>query len=112
MIEGFEDDDFLDWNYDFFRVHRVIPRLSSREKRRQFKLKDLQVAELQNNPGFARSILATLLVRLYDSLWIVIDDPRDIIVSPGQRTMGSLASFCNQSARVKHPGTLAGDEEQ
>lgn len=110
MIDGFEEDDYLDWNYDFLRVHRVIPKLGTRDKRRVFKLKDLQVAELSNAPGFARSILATLLVRMYDSLWIVIDSPKDLLVNPGQKTMGSLAAFCHQTSELKHPGTLAGEE--
>jgi len=108
MIENFEEDDYLDWNYDFFRVHRVIPPLGTRDRRRAFKLKDLQIADLENNPGFAHSILASLLVRMYDSLWIVIGDPKDLIVNPGQKTMGTLAAFCNQSAELKHPGTLSG----
>ena len=48
MIDGFIEDDFLDWNYDFFRVHRVIPAIGSKARRQGFKLKDLQVASLQN----------------------------------------------------------------
>jgi hypothetical protein len=108
MIENFVEDDYLDWNYDFFRVHRVIPRITARDRRRDFKLKDLQVADLHNNPGFAHSILATLLVRMYDSLWVIVDSPQELIVSPGQKTMGSLAAFCHKTSRLKHPGTLSG----
>jgi hypothetical protein len=106
MIEGLDKDEYLAWNYDFFRVHRVIPKLTV-AKRKTFRLKDLQVAELQNNPAFGRSVLATLLQRLYDSLWIIIDSPQDILIHPGSKTMWDLAAHCHTSAKEKHPEGLA-----
>ena len=106
MIDGLEKGEYLTWNYDFMRVHRVIPPLGS-NRRAAFLLKDLRIADLQNNPGFARSILATLMVRLYDSLWIEIKSPKRLLVSPGQKTMDDLAEHCHQSAKEKHPAGLA-----
>jgi hypothetical protein len=105
MIDGLDEDDYLDWNYDFFRIHRVIPPLG-RQRRRVFKLSDLRVTSLQNNPAFGRSVLATLLTRMYDALWIEIDSPKDILVDPGQKTMTTLAAHCHSKARRKHPETL------
>ena len=107
MIDGMETDDFLDWNYDFFRIHRVIPALASRDRRRSYKLADLRVAALQNNPGFGRSVLATLIVRMYDSLWIEVPPPRALLTRPGQKTMGDLADFCHKKSKLKHPGGLS-----
>jgi hypothetical protein len=107
MIDGLEPGDYLDWNYDFFRIHRVIPALGSRSKREDYKLSDLRVAALQNNPEFGRSVLATLLVRMYDSLWIDIPSPKNMLTRPGEKTMKHLAGFCHEKARRKHPEGLA-----
>jgi hypothetical protein len=111
MIEGLDEVDYLAWNYDFFRIHRVIPPVGS-QKRADFKLKDLQVADLNNNPGFGRSILATLLVRMYDALWIEIGSPKSLLVNPGDKTMGDLAAHCNRTAKEKHPAGLGSGDQQ
>ena len=108
MIKGLDDTDYLAWNYDFFRVHRVIPPVGP-PKRKSFKLADLRVADLSNTPGFGRSILATLLVRLYDSLWIEIETPKALLVTPGTKTMGDLAAHCHKTAKVKHPAGLSAE---
>lgn len=105
MIDGLDEGDYLAWNYDFFRVHRVIPPVGPKN-RGAFKLADLRVTQLGNSPGFGRSVLATLLVRLYDSLWIEIKSPKSLLVSPGERTMDDLAAHCHKSAKLKHPGGL------
>jgi hypothetical protein len=107
MIEDIDPQDYLAWNYDFFRVHRVIPPVGA-AKRGAFKLKDLQITALDNAPGFGRSILASLLMRMYDSLWIQIDTPKDLLVNPGEKTMNTLAQHCHHTARLKHD-TLLGD---
>jgi hypothetical protein len=107
MIDGLDEDDYLDWNYDFFRIHRVIPPVG-KGKRPDFKLKDLQITALENNPSFGRSILASLLMRMYDALWIEIDSPKDIIVSPGEKTMATLARHCHNTASLKHDTSLGG----
>jgi hypothetical protein len=105
MIEGSNQTDFLDWNYDFFRIHRVIPNLPP-EARPTYKLKDLQATSLQNNPSFGRSILGSLLVRMYDSLWIGVSGVQEMVVDPGEATMDDLAAQCHQSAHFKHGVTL------
>ncbi len=111
MIEGFVENDFLDWNYDFFRVHRVIPPIGTTATKKKFKLKDLQVAALRNNPSFGRSVLATLIVRMYDSLWIEIPPPKGLLTRPGDNTMADLAAFCHTKAKAKHPGGLSNEGE-
>src|SRR5689334_1343764 len=105
MIQGLDQSDYLDWNYDFFRVHRVIPPVG-KPNRGSFKLADLRVANLTNSPGFEQSLLATLLVRMYDSLWIEIKSPKSLLVSPGTKTMDDLAAYCHNSAKLKHPAGL------
>jgi hypothetical protein len=105
MIKGLEPEDYLDWNFDFFRVHRVIPDVPE-DERGAFELKDLQITSLANNPSFGRSILASLLMRMYDTLWIEIDSPKDLLINPGARTMDDLAAHCHQTAQRKHPETL------
>lgn len=107
MIDGLDESDYLIWNYDFLRVHRVIPPLGP-ARRKKFKLSDLQIADLHNNPGFGRSILATLLVRMYDALWIEIDSPKELLTNPGNKTMSDLAKHCHATARAKHPEGLNG----
>jgi hypothetical protein len=105
MIEGLEPEDYLDWNYDFFRVHRVMPPVA-KNSRGAFKLKDLQITALDNAPGFGRSILASLLMRMYDSLWIEIESPKDLLVNPDEKTMSTLAQHCHQTAQLKHDTAL------
>ena len=106
MIDGLDEGDYLDWNYDFFRVHRVVPP-TGRSRRAAFRLADLRVAELGNSPGFGRSVLATLLVRLYDALWIEMNSPKNLLVRPGERMMADLAAHCHKTAKIKHPDGLA-----
>jgi hypothetical protein len=107
MIDGIGEDDYLAWNYDFFRIHRVIPPLG-KDNRANFRLKDLQVTALTNNPSFGRSILASLMKRMYDALWIEVESPKDILVDPGQKTMRSLARQCHETASLKHDTSLGG----
>jgi len=88
----------------------VIPPIG-KANRGAFKLKDLQVTALENNPSFGRSILASLLMRMYDALWIEIESPKELIVSPGDKTtMLTLAKHCNKTAQLKHDTSLGGDQ--
>ena len=108
MIDGLDPQDYLDWNYDFFRIHRVIPPIG-KKNRAAFKLKHLQITSLSNAPDFGRSILASLLTRMYDSLWIEVANPKELLVNPVEKTMGTLAQHCHQTAQRKHDTILGED---
>ncbi len=104
MIDIFDEDDYLDWNYDFFRTHRLIPALRSRALKRPFRLRDLQAASLRNHPAFVFSIYARLLAQMYDSLWIAVPPPTQMLTSPGEQTLHDLAVYCHQhSSRIAPP---------
>jgi hypothetical protein len=103
MIDLFDEDDYLEWNYDFFRTHRVIPALRSRAIKRPFKLKDLKTASLRNNANFTFDTYAKLLVRMYDSLFIEIPPPIGMLRAPGERTMDDLAKWCHEKAERIEP---------